>query len=107
LKPDISDALSRSSDGTVMSVEITTGSKSDTFPSGYNPWRKTLGCSVREDPVAGKANLAITNLIADTFGLPRTAVSVVSGGRSSQKKILISGLTPDTVLEQLLSLLPP
>ncbi|HVP93891.1 MAG TPA: DUF167 family protein [Methanoregulaceae archaeon] len=88
-----------------MSVEVSAGSKADLFPSGYNPWRKAIGCSVREEPTGGKANTAVTNLIADTLGLPRTTVSLVSGSRSQQKKICVTGIPTGKVLEKIADLL--
>jgi hypothetical protein len=105
LKPDISPAVHPDPEGAVISVEVSAGTKSDSFPSGYNSWRKAIGCSVRTAPTGGKANIAVTELIADTLGLPRTAVSLVSGSRSHQKKIRISGISADRVNEQIAGLL--
>jgi len=90
----------------VISVEVSAGTKSDSFPSGYNSWRKAIGCSVRMAPTGGKANIAVTDLIADTLGLPRTAVSLVSGSRSHQKKIRITGISAEMLTEQIAGLLP-
>jgi uncharacterized protein len=90
---DISEALSASSHGTIVSIEVSTGSKSDSFPSGYNPWRKTLGCQISALPVSGKANMAIIGLIASVLNVPRGDVSIVAGTTSSQKKILIRGIS--------------
>ena len=101
MKPDVSEAVCRGSQGIIISVEVSAGSRTNSFPSGYNPWRKTIGCSVHVEPEGGKANLAVTDLIADTFDIPRTAVSIVSGSRSSQKKILITGIPVSKVLETL------
>ncbi len=105
MAPDISEAVRRTAGGTIVSVEVTAGSKVDSFPAGYNQWRKTIGCSVRAEPTGGKANIAVTDLIADTLKVPRTAVSLVSGSRSSQKKIVVTGISTDEVLGKIADLL--
>jgi uncharacterized protein len=106
LADDISEALTRTSGGTIITIEVTPGSKSDVFPSGYNPWRKALGCQISALPVEGKANLAIIRLIADSLSVPKTAVSIRSGGTASQKKVLISGRAFDEILSRLKDLVP-
>lgn len=54
-------------------------------------------------PESGKANQAICALLAAHLSLPKRAVSVVSGGASSQKCLQIIGLEK----EMLLNRLPP
>jgi uncharacterized protein (TIGR00251 family) len=97
---DISGALKTTQAGTLITIEVTTGSRQNLFPSGYNSWRKAIGCQVTAPPVEGKANLAILDLIADTFSVPKTKVHLISGVTSSQKKILISGVAFDEVLSK-------
>jgi uncharacterized protein (TIGR00251 family) len=89
---DISEALATSSRGTIISLEVTTGSKTDSFPSGYNTWRKAIGCHISAQPVEGKANIAIIGLIASVMGVSKNDVTIISGITSSQKKILVSGI---------------
>jgi uncharacterized protein len=89
---DISEALSASSDGTIITLEVTTGSKTDSFPSGYNPWRKALGCHISAQPVDGKANIAIIGLVASVMGVSKNDINIISGITSSQKKILVTGI---------------
>ena len=103
--PDISEAVRRNPGGTIVALEVTAGNKTDSFPTGYNPWRKTIGCSVRAEPTGGKANIAVTELVADTLEVPRTAVSLVSGSRSPLKKIFIAGIPTDNVIEKIADLL--
>jgi uncharacterized protein (TIGR00251 family) len=107
LNADVSEAVHGNGDTVIISVEVSAGSKTDIFPSGYNSWRKAIGCSVRAAPTGGQANAAVTGLIADTLGLPKTAVSLISGSRSHQKKICITGVTAGYVLEKITDLLAP
>jgi len=105
MNADISEAVHGNGDGVIITVEVSAGSKTDSFPSGYNSWRKAIGCTVRATPTGGKANAAVTDLIADTLGLPRTGVSLVSGSRSHQKKICITGVSAEYVLQKIAVLL--
>ena len=89
---DVSDALTGSDDGTIISLEISANSHTDLFPAGYNPWRKAIGCSVTMPPVEGKANKAIIALVAAFFKTPKNQVEILSGATSSQKRVLVRGL---------------
>jgi hypothetical protein len=98
---DISEALVASSHGTIISIEVSAGSKSDAFPTSYNPWRRALGCQVSTRPIGGKANIAIIGLIATVLDISRTDVDIVAGASSSQKKIQVKGLTVNEVKSRL------
>jgi uncharacterized protein (TIGR00251 family) len=41
----------------------------------------------------GKANQALLELVADTFGVPKSAIAIVRGQTSRNKVIAIQGLT--------------
>ena len=43
-------------------------------------------------PVEGAANDELIDVIADALKVPRRAVSIVSGTRSRQKRILVAGI---------------
>jgi uncharacterized protein len=103
---DISDALAASSHGTIVTIEVTTGSKSESFPAGYNPWRKALGCQISAQPISGKANIAIIGLVASVLNVSKSDISIVTGITSSQKKILIRGISIDEVKSKLETLVP-
>jgi uncharacterized protein (TIGR00251 family) len=44
-------------------------------------------------PVDGAANAELIELLADAFGVPRRSVEIVSGERSRQKRVRITGAT--------------
>ncbi len=48
-------------------------------------------------PVEGAANEELIDVIAKAIGVPRRAVSIVSGDRSRSKRVAIDGVDPDTV----------
>jgi len=100
--PDLADALFEDRDGTRIAIEVSAGSKVEVFPAGYNAWRMTIGCRVSSPALEGRANKAVIALISKTLGVPASSVSIHSGATSSQKKVLVSGLSRQDVLDILL-----
>jgi uncharacterized protein (TIGR00251 family) len=99
--PDIADALLEDRHGTIIALEVTTGAKNDSFPAGYNVWRKTIGCRVTAPAVEGKANRAIIRLVSEILAVPATTVSIQSGATSSQKRVLVTGIDKKDLLDRL------
>lgn len=62
-------------------------------------WRAdgVLGVRVTAPPVEGAANRAVEALLAETLGLPRSAVSVARGERSRDKLVRVAGMTLEEV----------
>lgn len=60
-----------------------------------------LRVRVTAPPVDGRANEALTRLLASRLGVPRGAVRVVAGQTSRQKVISVDGLTSDEVRHRL------
>jgi uncharacterized protein len=54
-----------------------------------------LHVRVSAPPVDGKANQAVTRLIAKALGVGRTSVRVVRGERSRDKVVEVDGVDPD------------
>ncbi|QYZ80272.1 YggU family protein [Methanofollis formosanus] len=99
------DAVLSSDNGAVITIDVSAGCKKDAFPAGYNPWRKAVVCHVAARAVGGKANRAILDLIAGTFGVPKSSVSIISGAISSTKKIEIAGISREDAVSRLSVLL--
>ena len=97
----VTDALSEDRNGTVIAIEVAAGGKIDAFPAGYNEWRRMIGCRVSAPALEGRANRAVIEIVAETLGRPTSSVSIVSGATSSQKKLLVAGMTRDEVLKLL------
>jgi uncharacterized protein (TIGR00251 family) len=57
-----------------------------------------LVVAVNAPPVDGKANEAVVRVLAETFGVPRSAVSIVRGETGRKKTIRIAGLTAAVVM---------
>jgi len=56
-----------------------------------------LKVRVRCAPVDGKANKELVETLADVFGLPKSAVVLLSGETSKTKRILLRGVSPEKV----------
>jgi uncharacterized protein len=53
-----------------------------------------LTIRVRAAPHAGEANAACQELLADAFGVPRRAVTIVAGARARSKVVEVRGGDP-------------
>ena len=51
-----------------------------------------LKVKVHAPPVEGRANEVLCTFLADTFGLPRRAVTVLRGDTSRQKLVRLEGI---------------
>lgn len=65
-----------------ISVKVKAGAKTEKIEKdplgGYNIW-------VRERPTEGRANEAVIKALAEHFGLPKSAVRIVSGHTAKNK----------------------
>ena len=52
-----------------------------------------LKVKVHAPPLEGRANAALCEFLAEEFGLPRRAVSVLRGDTARQKVVRIEGIT--------------
>ena len=58
-----------------------------------------LKLAVKAPPVEGKANAAVTALLARALKVPRRDVTVVAGASSKRKTVRVEGISPQAVLE--------
>lgn len=89
---DITPALSPSDGGTILVLEVSAGSKMASFPSGYNEWRRAIGCTVRASASEGKANREVIRILAAFFDIPKNRISIVAGATSPMKRVLLEGM---------------
>lgn len=105
MNPDISPAIAKEEHAIIITIEVTTGCREDQFPSGYNSWRKSIGCHTTALPTDGRANRAIVRLIANVCSVSRSQVRIVSGTTSSLKRVRITGRSAVEISDRLIDLL--
>lgn len=89
---------------TLIQVRLTPRGGKDSV-IGYRKSDGVLLLRVAAPPVDGAANRACTELVAITFGVKRSAVTLVSGETSREKRFALVGLT-DTERDTRLNALP-
>ena len=99
------DAVLETKGGSIITIEVTAGSKCGAFPSGFNEWRKTIGCRVPAPAREGRANRAVVAVIAATLNISESAVSIQSGVSSPIKRVLVQGMSKSDILSVLHPLL--
>ena len=67
---------------------------------------KAIKVCVTAPPLDDKANSAVIHLFAELFGIQRSAVSIKSGKKARNKKVLINNLALEEAEEALASALP-
>ncbi|MBC7084788.1 MAG: YggU family protein [Methanomethylovorans sp.] len=95
------DALREVSDGIIVDIEVTPGSKQVCVPSGYNPWRKRIEVKLSESAQKGKANGQLIEQMAYIFKVPSSSVIIISGFKNNQKSILIKKVDMNLALSVL------
>ena len=70
--------------------------------TSWPEWRpEPSRCALTAPPVEGAANQALVKLLAKTLGVAKGKVSVASGERSRNKRVLVQGLSPDELRKRL------
>lgn len=95
--PSIEDALFEDRHGTYIAIEVSAGARTSIFPSGYNEWRKTIGCRVTAPALEGRANKAVISAIAESLDVPQSSVTISSGATSSLKRVLVTGMDKNAI----------
>jgi uncharacterized protein len=96
--------LTTHAQGTIVAVRAQPGARKDAILGEH---AGALRVAVSAPPEKGKANAAIGALLADAFGLKPTAVALLSGETTRQKRFLIAGVTADELRHRLAPLLHP
>ena len=56
-----------------------------------------LRLRVTAPPQAGKANVAVISLLAETLGVPKSRLRIIRGHGSREKLVQVTSLTPEDV----------
>jgi uncharacterized protein (TIGR00251 family) len=80
--------------GVTLAVRAQPGAKKTAIVGVYGEGDAAqLKIAVQAPPVEGRANDALVAFIAETFGIPKRAVELVSGELSRSKVLLLRGIT--------------
>lgn len=79
-------------DGLVVRIRLTPKSARDTIEGiEATPEGAAVKARVRAIPSDGKANAALSTLVAKWLGVPKASVELVAGGKSRIKSIAVRG----------------
>jgi uncharacterized protein (TIGR00251 family) len=82
--------ISETDSGVTFAVRLNPRSSRDAFESEY---AGALKIRVTAPPIEDRANEALRRLLAESLNVPYTAVRIVSGEKSRNKRIEILGVT--------------
>jgi len=86
--------LRTAADGVTLAVRAQPGAKKTAITGIYGEGPAAqLKIAVQAPPIEGRANEALIAFLAETFGLPKSSVELVSGGLSRSKAFLLRGAT--------------
>ena len=97
---DISAALRRSKEGTIIDIEVQPGS-SRPGKFSFDPWRKRLKLSVGARAEKGEANAELLSLLSRILDVPEARLSLLTGRTDRRKSVLVTGTDSDAILEKL------
>ncbi|MGD0347192.1 MAG: DUF167 domain-containing protein [Terracidiphilus sp.] len=80
--------------GVTLAVRAQPGAKKTAISGIYGEGATAqLKIAVQAPPLEGRANAALIAFLADAFGLPKSAIKLVSGELSRSKVFLLDGIT--------------
>ncbi len=88
--------ISRKGDACSFGISVKTSSKKNGILGEADG---VLKIEVTAPPVEGKANGAVVKLIAGALDVAPSRVSIVAGQKSKKKRIAVSGIDPEYILQ--------
>jgi len=85
-------------DEAVLQVRVTPRAKRNALGAMEDD---VLAVRLAAPPVEGAANKALIAFLAETFGVPRSAIRIDSGAHGRRKRVRISGLGAEAVARRL------
>ena len=81
--------------GMILNVRVQPSAKRDEITGWMNDG--TLKVKVRGKPLEGKANESLIKFFSVIFGIPRNNIEILSGDKSRNKRLKISGISKETI----------
>jgi uncharacterized protein len=85
----MSVSLERRSEGVVVPVKVRAGARKTGVAGEHGG---ALRVDVAAAPEKGKANRAVIDVLAGVFGVAKSAVELMAGATSAQKRFLVRGM---------------
>ena len=82
-------------EGTLLTLRVSPGAKKSVVVGTYG--EHALKLKISAPTIDGKANVETERFLAETLGLSRSGVSVIRGGSSRDKVVLVKDLGPREV----------
>ena len=86
--------------GVIVDFEVTAGSPVSSI-FGVNKWRERVKLSIAAKAKDGEANREMLRFLAEVFGVPSNRIKLVSGEKSSQKRVEILGMTEEEAVAKM------
>jgi uncharacterized protein (TIGR00251 family) len=84
----------KNSQGIQLALKVTPNAGRNEI-SGYK--EGVLQVKVAAAPVKGKANKALTDLLAERLGIRKSAITIIKGETSRNKVVLINGISSENL----------
>ena len=94
--------LEQTSDGVVLCIKAHPGARRNAITGTHDG---ALKVAVSQAPEKGKATAAILALLAKSLGLKKNQFELLSGQTSTQKKILIRGISAEELTQKIQAVL--
>lgn len=88
------EAIRSAGDGVRLTVQVQPRAKATEWAG---PHGDALRVRVAAPPVGGKANKALVEFVAASFGVPKKAVTIVQGEKDRRKVLEVEGVTVEEV----------
>jgi uncharacterized protein (TIGR00251 family) len=99
-REEFAKCISSSTDGVALDIEVSAGASADSV-DGVNPWRKRIKVSVAAEAREGEANRALLKFLAKVFHVPMAAILLISGEKSSQKRVKVNNISREQAASML------
>lgn len=94
--------LRESRDGVTLAVRAQPGAKKTAITGVYGEGELAqLKIAVKAPPIEGRANEALIEFLAESFGVPKRSVELVSGELSRSKVLLLRGVKAEAAKKKL------
>lgn len=98
---DFTEAIRQCKDGVLLDLFVNPNTRHNVFPAAYNNWRKRIEIKIISEARENKANKELIKTIAIYFQIAEKNVSIVHGGKSREKSIVIKHISFEDIIHKL------